>query len=89
MGADGHIDIFDYEKIEKHFGIEKIYDLLAETINTYVREIFGHKIITGYFGDNLVDSWCADIDRGDNEEDQKMIEWMENNAKIDTWEVWT
>ena len=83
------IDIFDYDKMEKHFGREKIHEFLAETINTYINDMFGYKVITGYYGDNIFDSWCANIEEGTNKEHQKMLEWMEDNAKIDTWEVWT
>ena len=74
MGADGHIDIYDYEKIVKQFGEEKIKEFLVETINTYIREIFDHKVITGYYGDNIIDSWCVDINGQDNKEFQEMLE---------------
>ena len=89
MGADGHIDIFDYEKIEKHFGKEKANNFLMNTINTYVHDFLGQKIMTGYYGDNIFDSWCSDREEGDNEELREMLEWIEKNAKISTWEVWT
>ena len=89
MGADGHIDIFDYKKVVEHFGRDKIREFLAETINTYIRDIFGHKVMTGYYGDNIFDFWCGSIEEGDNKEHQEMLKWMEENAKIDTWEVWT
>ena len=95
MGADGHITIFDYDKIEKQFGIKKTEEFLTVTIPsaTYKQEIFGRKIITRYNGDNFFAYWEDKDEWYDSflskDEIREMIKWCWDNAYIDKWEVWT
>ena len=89
MGADGHINIFDYDKIVEHFGEEKAENFRYSCYNTYVYKIFGHTVMTCYHGDNMVYQWAEDIDSGSDTELKEMLDWIEENAQIATWEVWT
>ena len=89
MGADGHINIFDYDKIVEHFGEEKTAKFLVSCYNTYIYEIFGHDVMTCYYGDNIYVNWSEDIDEGNDNELKEMLDWIEENAQIASWEVWT
>jgi hypothetical protein len=55
MGADGHIRIYDLEKIEKEFGKEVVnsfFDHFGSSI-MYRQTLQGRKYLTRYWGDNL------------------------------------
>lgn len=102
MGADGHIRIFDRDKVEEKLSSEQL-KVVYSGDNIYNREIFGRRVITLYFGDNIYarGDYYDDIfphyryyEKGEKppvseEEFDKIWRIMDEECLIDTWEVWT
>lgn len=61
MGADGHIKIYDYEKIEHAFDTRVINDFFDHFGSSvlYKQTLHGRKYLTRYWGDNIdyYDMW--------------------------------
>ena len=98
MGADGHIEVFDWKKVKDKFpdAGEKLTSSLGyiQTMRTPTGETF--EVFSGYWGDNLICQWSdvGDLIGYRESEEYKnrcyeIIAWMESNAKLFTWEVWT
>ncbi len=87
MGADGHIYIYDFNKLEEILGVGKI--LTGAT--TYIQTYRGEKLVTDYHGDNLWIHYClaCGIDAYSSEHDDKKCNDLIKPALIAEWEVWT
>lgn len=84
MGADGHIVIYDLEKVESILG--KKYEI-PSTYHTYIHDFLGKKVITDYTGDNLWTHHCP-ICGGDDDMACEHLNLIKP-AFIAVWEVWT
>ena len=97
MGADGHVMIYDLEKIKTELSDEEIKPLLNSMV--YIQEMQGRKYLTLYYGDNLYfdgASW-QDMMRTDYKEYDWYVtrdEWERRwgiirKYLLAEWEVWT
>jgi hypothetical protein len=98
MGADGHIQVYDWEKVIEKFpdAGEKLISSLGyvQTMKTPDGKSF--TVFSGYYGDNLIYSWCdvGELIAYNSSEEYKervyeIIRWMNENALLFQWEVWT
>ena len=97
MGADGHITIYNYEKIKAELGEEPINRVLSSTI--YLQEMERRKYLTVYHGDNLYEDdtdWDERFaytkpDSPYYVDKEKWESWWKTirNHRITDWEVWT
>lgn len=98
MGADGHIIIYDFELLEAILGKGKIHT--AATV--YIHTIFGKKVVTEYWGDNLYITNCLVCGKyGDDHVDDGSCGKYHNSEQVahdkliepaiiaSDWEVWT
>lgn len=85
MGADGHIKIYDPEKLRN------ISPATYLEGNVYQREIFGKKVLTMYWDSEWIDKTCmyCGLYGCSDVEHQKKVEEIDKVALIDKWEVWT
>lgn len=98
MGADGQIQVFDWKKVKEKFpdAGEKLTSSLGYIHIMKTPEGKEYEVFTGYHGDNIYAYWS---DVGDiialNESKEyqdrcrEIIKWMEENAQLFIWEVWT
>ncbi len=121
MGADGHIGIYDYAKLEDKYDEEIVDSFMGHFTSgkMYVQGMSGKKYITRYWGDNyqcddlydvIQDCYSPETDTFNtkiysysayeaeyfmkfDKEIRKtfagMIQFLENEARITSWEVWT
>lgn len=122
MGADGHIAIYDYSKLEETYDKETLDSFFSHMFSStmYIQELSGKKYITRYWGDNIdysdmydivhicydietdkmdQESWAYDTSSGNyfmgsctvetRRAFKSIITFMENEARITNWEVWT
>lgn len=98
MGADGHIQVFDWKKIKEKFpdAGEKLASSLGYIQIMKTPDGKEFEVFSGYFGDNIYAQWSdvGDIiGWGESEEYQarcrEIIKWMDANALLFQWEVWT
>lgn len=82
MGADGHIYIYDLEKLEKILG--KKFE--TDSAHIYIHDFQGKKVVTQYYGDNL--SWCDCLVCGKPDCEEKHDDLIQQ-AFITHWEIWT
>jgi hypothetical protein len=98
MGADGHINIYDLDAIEKEVTREEL-ESVTSCSQVYRREIFGRRVLTEYYGDNIY-SYADSYDDmfGYTKEDSPYYISREKfnsiwdlikKHKITSWEVWT
>lgn len=99
MGADGWIEIYDLDKAKQLKMLtsskdeketktcKNIWSLgrLLRSHDIYIREIFGHSVITVY---NDTEKCYFGDDELTSDEDE-FVEKFEKECLIDTWEVWT
>jgi len=98
MGADGHIRIYDFELLESILGKDKIHT----TPIIYVHSIFGKKVVTEYWGDNLYSQDCivCGKEEGEHDDDGTLGKYQKSSyvehqklirpAIIESdWEIWT
>ena len=83
MGADGHVDIYDYGQVLEQLGWE---ELPINGYGCYKQTLFGHKLLVVYYDNQHHDKCCPVC--GD---DGEMCEhWgIIKPALLDSWEVWT
>lgn len=94
MGADGHINIYDLDAIRKELTDDEIGVVICSQV--YYHEIFGKRVLTEYWGDNLY-SYADDYeDRYGwsktpeiSKEKFEMIWSVIKKHKVAQWEVWT
>lgn len=84
LGADGHIFIYDFEKLKKIIPNYDPYKVGGYGI--YKREIFGHVVITQYTDYAYHDLCCIECGK---EYCKDHPEEKYKDALIDVWEVWT
>jgi hypothetical protein len=98
MGADGHIQVFDWKKVKEKFpdAAEKLTSSLGYIQTMKTPDGKEYEVFSGYWGDNIYATWSdvGDIIAwGKSEEYKKrcseIIKWMEENAQLFEWEVWT
>lgn len=98
MGADGHIQVYDWAKVKEKFpdAAEKLKSSTGyiQTMKTPDGKEF--EVFSGYFGTNLWYTWSdigETIGYGESDEYnarcQEIIDWMDENALLFTWEIWT
>ena len=100
MGADGHIDIYDYEKIVAEIGEVALEKLTDSTV--YIQELQGKKYLTLYHGDNLYhrgDDWsdrfgyCNENSKNESwyipKEEFERLWGIIYKHYITSWEIWT
>ena len=97
MGADGHIRIYDFDILEAILGKDKVHT----SATVYIHTIFGKKIVTDYWGDNLSIQNCPVCGKCDYEHDDdgsnkySRSGWNEHEKLIEPaiinndWEIWT
>lgn len=89
MGADGHINIYDYKKAKELIGddVDKLFSSLV-----YKQELNGIEYITCYWGDNIFVYYEDYEEQGrygfTKERWQEVWKFMEH-CRVASWEVWT
>jgi len=105
MGADGHIEIYDWTKTVKKFPEleknDKLRFLVQGSAYIYKNPVGEGEWLVGYWGDNLIhptfpgyESWWAEEYAQDfqdlNDKAIEIVLWMRSEAVIvEDWEVWT
>ena len=100
MGADGHVFIYDYDKIAEEVGEEAIQKLTNSVV--YIHELSGKRYLTEYHGDNMYFcgsdwsdcfGWCSDHDKTQDwyiSKEEFEYAWsIVRKHEITEWEVWT
>lgn len=96
MGADGHIVIYDLDKIRKELSQEEIDPLLNSVV--YIQKMEGRGYLTEYWGDNLYFDGSSHNDQMAGYEKCDWFiaaeEWNRRWAiirkyELAKWEVWT
>lgn len=96
MGADGHIDIYDLDKILTELSEKEVKEICDSTV--YIQKFENRNLLTFYWGDNIYHdgySWsdkfsgCENSDFFVNKDefDRRMKVILKN--RITSWEVWT
>lgn len=91
MGADGHVNIYDYKKAKELIGddVEKLFSSIV-----YKQELNGTEYITCYWGDNIYSVYDDYEDAGASYSGFTKERWQEiwelmGTCKVTHWEVWT
>lgn len=84
MGADGHVDIYDYNKIKETLNLEDNW--YPQGYGCYKQNIFGHDLVVVYYDYEWHDKYCPIC--GDDHETCEHWGTIKP-AFLDSWEVWT
>lgn len=122
MGADGHIKIYNLEKLKQLFKPSEVEVFLEITLDStsYVQKLENKEYLTRYYGDNILsnslydiirfcyvkkddvilhkscyyEDWAESYLKTQTTKKQRqvissMIEFMEAECLLTSWEVWT